>query len=158
MLADPLTYTDEVRLHRALALLRREAPVQFVDAPGYKPFFAVTRHADIMAIERDSALWLSEPRAVLARRPAAAKAASPVRTLVNMDDPDHRVKRAIAADWFRPKAMRALDTRIRELARRYVDRMAGYGGACDFVRSRVSVASRVAQIGAPIDWNVCGCP
>jgi cytochrome P450 len=138
MLADPLAYTDEARLHQAMALLRREAPVQFVEAEGYKPFFAVTRHADIMAIERDSALWLSAPRAVLARRPAAGKAASPVRTLVNMDDPDHRVKRAIAADWFRPKAMRALDTRIRELARRYVDRMAGYGGACDFV-SQVAV-------------------
>ena len=138
MLADPLAYTDEARLHQAMALLRREAPVQFVEAAGYKPFFAVTRHADIMAIERDSALWLSEPRAVLARRPAAGKAASPVRTLVNMDDPDHRVKRAIAADWFRPKAMRALDTRIRELARRYVDRMAGFGGACDFA-SQVAV-------------------
>ena len=138
MLADPLSYTDEVRLHQALALLRREAPVQFVQAQGYKPFFAVTRHADIMAIERDNALWLSEPRAVLARRSAAAKAAPPVKTLVNMDDPDHRVKRAIAADWFRPKAMRALETRIRELARRYVDRMAEYGGACDFV-SQVAV-------------------
>src|ERR1700751_5316777 len=55
MLADPLAYTDEVRLHQAMALLRREAPVQFVEAAGYKPFFAVTRHADIMAIERDSA-------------------------------------------------------------------------------------------------------
>jgi cytochrome P450 len=138
MLADPLAYTDEVRLHQALALLRRESPVQFVQAQGYKPFFAVTRHADITAIERDSALWLSAPRAVLARRSAAAKAAPPVRTLVNMDDPDHRVKRAIAADWFRPKAMRALETRIRELARRYVDRMANCGGACDFV-SQVAV-------------------
>ena len=138
MLADPLAYTDEARLHQAMALLRREAPVQFVEAEGYKPFFAVARHADIMAIERDSALWLSAPRAVLARRPAAGKAASPVRTLVNMDDPDHRVKRAIAADWFRPKAMRALDTRIRELARRYVDRMADCAGACDFV-SQVAV-------------------
>ena len=138
MLADPLAYTDEVRLHQALALLRREAPVQFVQAHGYKPFFAVTRHADIMAIERDSALWLSEPRAVLARHSPAAARAPRVKTLVNMDDPDHRVKRAIAADWFRPKAMRALDTRISELARRYVDRMAGYGGTCDFV-SQVAV-------------------
>jgi cytochrome P450 len=138
MLADPLAYTDEARLHQALALLRREAPVQFVQAEGYKPFFAVTRHADIMAIERDSALWLSEPRAVLARLAPAAQAAPRVKTLVNMDDPDHRVKRAIAADWFRPKAMRALETRISELARRYVDRMAGYGGACDFA-SQVAV-------------------
>jgi cytochrome P450 len=105
LLADPLSYTDEERLHRGLALLRREAPVHLVTAPGYRPFYAVTRHADIMEVERDGALWLSEPRPALA--PLASERANAgfrVRTLVNMDDPDHRVVRAIGADWFRPRA------------------------------------------------------
>jgi cytochrome P450 len=133
LLADPLSYTDEERLHRGLALLRREAPVHFVTAPGYRPFYAVTRHADIMEVERDGALWLSEPRPALG--PAASERANAgfrVRTLVNMDDPDHRVVRAIGADWFRPKAMRMMEARVRELAREHVDRMAGLGGECDF--------------------------
>jgi cytochrome P450 len=133
MLADPAAYTDEARLHRALALLRREAPVHLVRAAGYRPFYAVTRHADIMQVERDNALWLSEPRPVLTRsEPERGDNSHGVRTLVNMDDPDHRVVRAIGADWFRPKAMRALESRVRELASRYVDRMAGLGGECDF--------------------------
>jgi cytochrome P450 len=133
MLADPLSYTDEARLHEGLALLRRESPVHLVEAPGYRPFYAVTRHADVMEVERDGALWLSEPRPALA--PARAEMANSglaVRTLVNMDDPDHRVVRAIGADWFRPKAMRMLEARVRELAREHVDRMAGLGGECDF--------------------------
>jgi cytochrome P450 len=133
LLADPLSYTDEERLHRGLALLRREAPVHLVTAPGYRPFYAVTRHADIMEVERDGALWLSEPRPALA--PLASERANAgfrVRTLVNMDDPDHRVVRAIGADWFRPKAMRLLEARVRELAREHVDRMASLGGECDF--------------------------
>ena len=133
LLADPRSYTDEERLHRGLALLRREAPVHLVTAPGYRPFYAVTRHADIMEVERDGALWLSEPRPALA--PAASERANAsfrVRTLVNMDDPDHRVVRAIGADWFRPKAMRMLEARVRELAREHVDRMASLGGECDF--------------------------
>jgi cytochrome P450 len=133
MLADPLSYTDEERLHRALAVLRRESPVHLVNARGYRPFYAVTRHADIMEVERDNALWLSEPRPTLA--PAASERASgsyTVRTLVNMDDPDHKVVRAIGADWFRPKAMRMLEGRARELAREHVDRMADLGGECDF--------------------------
>ena len=133
LLADPLSYTDEERLHRGLALLRREAPVHLVTAPGYRPFYAVTRHADIMEVERDGALWLSEPRPALA--PLASERANAgfrVRTLVNMDDPDHRVVRAIGADWFRPKAMRMLEARVRELAREHVDRMASLGGECDF--------------------------
>jgi cytochrome P450 len=49
-----------------------------------------------------------------------------------MDDPQHRVVRAIGADWFRPRAMRMMEDRVRELARRYVDRMASLGGECDF--------------------------
>ena len=40
-----------------------------------------------------------------------------------MDGQDHRALRAIAADWFRPKAMRALRARVDELARRHVDHM-----------------------------------
>ena len=133
LLADPLSYTDEERLHRGLALLRREAPVHLVTAPGYRPFYAVTRHAEVMEVERDGALWLSEPRPALA--PLASERANAgfrVRTLVNMDDPDHRVVRAIGADWFRPRAMRMLEARVRELAREHVDRMASLGGECDF--------------------------
>ncbi|MEV1176114.1 cytochrome P450 [Nonomuraea sp. NPDC049784] len=138
MLADPVSYTDETRLHQALTLLRRESPVHHVRAPGYDPFYAVTRHADVMRIERDNALWLNEPRPVLAKsefdRLAREQAAQgfALKTLIHLDDPQHRVVRAVGADWFRPKAMRALESRVQDLARRYVDRMAGYGGECDF--------------------------
>ncbi|WP_236050376.1 cytochrome P450 [Nonomuraea cypriaca] len=144
MLADPASYTDEARLHQALALLRGQAPVHLVAAPGYRPFYAVTRHADIMQIERDNALWLNEPRPILAKREfeelARGRAAEGIalKTLVHMDDPEHRVVRAIGADWFRPKAMRALEARVQDLARRYVDRMADYGGECDFA-TRIAV-------------------
>jgi cytochrome P450 len=50
-----------------------------------------------------------------------------------MDDPDHRVFRAMTADWFRPASLARLDARMAELARRYVDRLAELGGECDFV-------------------------
>jgi cytochrome P450 len=133
MLTDPLSYTDEDRLHDGLTLLRREAPVHLVEAPGYRPFYALTRQAHIREVEGDGALWLSESRPILTT--AAIERANTsfrVRTLVNMDDPDHRVVRAIGADWFRPKAMRMLESRVRELAREHVDRMAALGGECDF--------------------------
>src|ERR1700757_4705188 len=56
-----------------------------------------------------------------------------VRTLIHMDDPQHRVVRAIGADWFRPKAMRALKERVDELAKIYVDQMSA-SEECDFVQ------------------------
>jgi cytochrome P450 len=135
---DPAAYADEDRLHAGLALLRREDHVHWVEAAGYEPFWAITRHADIMEIERNNALFLNAPRPLLGtavmdaqmkQREADGMA---LRTLIHMDDPQHKVVRAIGADWFRPRAMRALEERVQELARQYVDRMAGYGGECDF--------------------------
>ncbi|GLZ08454.1 cytochrome P450 [Actinomadura sp. NBRC 104412] len=139
-LADPTAYADDARLHAALALLRRDAPVHWVERDGYNPFWAITKHADVLEIERNHELFLNAPRPLLATalqdqiNRERAEQGIALRTLIHMDDPDHRVIRAIGADWFRPKAMRELEPRIRELARRYVDRMAILGHTCDFVQ------------------------
>jgi cytochrome P450 len=139
VLADPTAYADDARLHAALTHLRANNPVAWVDSPPYRPFWAITKHADIMAIERDNELFLSEPRPLLATAEAddvlkaQMQAGMGLRTLIHMDDPHHRKVRAIGADWFRPKAMRALKVRVDELAKRYVDKMRDIGPECDFV-------------------------
>jgi cytochrome P450 len=135
VLADPLAYTDDRRLHTALAHLRANAPVSWVDVPNYRPFWAITKHADIMDIERDNTLFTNWPRPVLATREGdELQTAAGVRTLIHLDDPQHRVVRAIGSDWFRPKAMRALKVRVDELAKIYVDKMLAVGPECDFVQ------------------------
>ena len=135
MFADPMAYTDELRLHAGLAQLRADAPVAYVDTPGYRPFWAITRHADILAIERENDLFINAPRPVL--MPAEQEqlqASHGVRTLIHMDDPQHRLLPAVGADWFRPKAMRALKIRVDELARIHVDKMRNIGTECDFAQ------------------------
>src|ERR1700684_937401 len=135
VLADPLAYTDEPKLHAALAHLRANTPVSWVEVPNYRPFWAITRHSDIMNIERDDALFTNWPRPVLTTVEGdELQAAAGVRTLIHLDDPQHRVVRAIGADWFRPKAMRALKVRVDELAKNYVDKMLTVGPECDFVQ------------------------
>jgi cytochrome P450 len=135
VLADPQAYADEAKLHAALTHLRDNAPVSWVDVPDYQPFWAVTKHADVMEIERANSVFTNSPRPVLMTLEAdAEQAAIGVSTLIHMDDPQHRAVRAIGADWFRPKAMRALKERIDELAKRYVDRMLAVGPECDFVQ------------------------
>src|SRR5262249_25117711 len=52
VLADPTAYADDERLHTALRQLRATNPVAWVDHPPYRPFWAITKHADIMGIER----------------------------------------------------------------------------------------------------------
>jgi cytochrome P450 len=139
VLADPKAYADDARLHAALTHLRANNPVAWVDNPPYRPFWAITKHADIMAIERDNNLFLSEPRPLLATaeaddmQKAQLEAGMGLRTLIHMDDPHHRKVRAIGADWFRPKAMRDLKVQVDLLAKRFVDRMRDVGPECDFV-------------------------
>ena len=136
---EPKAYADDARLHEAMAYLRAHEPVVRVESRRYRPFWAITKHADIMAIERENNLFLSEPRPLLATAAAddLAKeqlaAGMGLRTLIHMDDPHHRKVRSIGADWFRPKAMRDLKVRVDELAKRYVDRMRDIGPECDFV-------------------------
>jgi len=80
-------------------------------------------------------VFTNSPRPVLVTAEAdEQQAAVGVRTLIHMDDPQHRVVRAIGADWFRPKAMRALKVRVDELAKVYVDEMTSIGPECDFVQ------------------------
>jgi cytochrome P450 len=135
VLADPLAYTDEQRLHAALTHLRATAPVSWVEVPDHRPFWAITKHTDIMDIERANMLFTNWPRPVLATIEGdELQSAAGVRTLIHLDDPQHRVVRAIGADWFRPKAMRALKVRIDELAKTYVDKMMAAGPECDFVQ------------------------
>ncbi|OBJ87190.1 cytochrome P450 [Mycobacterium asiaticum] len=139
VLADPTAYTNNKRLHAALRQLRASNPVAWVDHSPYHPFWAITRHADIVAIERDNDLFISAPRPLLTPaeaddlRRAQEEAGTGMRTLVQMDDPHHRKVRAIGANWFRPAAMRNLKVHVDHLAKRYVDKMREIGPECDFV-------------------------
>jgi cytochrome P450 len=135
MLADPKAYTDELRLHEGLAHLRATQPVCYVEVDNYAPFWAITKHADIMEIERANDIFTNAPRPVLVTREGdEQQAAVGIRTLIHTDDPEHRDLRAIGANWFRPKAMRALKDRADELARQFVDKMAAEAPQCDFVQ------------------------
>ena len=134
-LVDPKAYALEKPLDEAFKWLRENAPLAQVKPEGYNPFWAVTRHADIQAIEARNDLFLSGGRMVAvcdAKREANAQEL-PVRTLVQMDNPDHMAYRRLTQEWFMPANLRKLQERIREVAKELVDRMAATGGECDFV-------------------------
>jgi cytochrome P450 len=135
---DPTAYADEERFHAACRVLRRDHPVVRVESETYRPFWAITRHADVLDVERDNEHFRNAPRPLLI--PAAMEAQAEanggpaLRTLIHMDDPDHKAFRGITASWFLPGRIRSLEDRVRELAGRYIDDMADLGGSCDFVQ------------------------
>lgn len=137
--AYPQTYADEDRLHAIFTDMRANAPVVWQEPVGYRPFWSVTKYADIVEISRQNEKFLNAPRAVLIdieeeeRVAAFTGGEMLLRTLIHMDNPDHRVYRALTQDWFQPKSLKRLEAGINELAKKYVDRMVELGGECDFV-------------------------
>jgi cytochrome P450 len=134
---DPTAYADEERFHSACSLLRREDPIHLVEDPEFPPFWAITKHADVHQIELHPATFHNAPFPVLGPNEALAQQAAGgamLRTLIHMDDPDHKGHRALTVDWFKPRSLARLDERLAELARQSVDKMAELGGSCDFAR------------------------
>ena len=103
----PASYLDEEKtVYPAYAWLRANNPLGLARLEGFDPIWLVSKHADIMEIERANDVFTNSPRPVLATAEGdEQQAAIGVSTLIHMDDPEHRGVRAIGADWFRPKAM-----------------------------------------------------
>jgi len=141
-IVDPKAYADGQRVDEAFTKLRRDAPLTILEPSGYQPFWAVTRHADILEVERQNELFRNGDRpSIIATIQAQQKRievsgglGGPIRTLINMDNPDHFAYRRLTQGWFVPQNLRKLEVRIRKLARDTVDRMAAYGDSCDFAR------------------------
>jgi cytochrome P450 len=139
LLADPMAFTDEGRVDAALTYLRANTPIVAVDVPRYRPFWAVTKHADIVEIERNDLLWINGQGTVLTTAAiddsvnAQREVGISLLTMNQMDGAHHRNLRAIGANWFRPKVLRELKARVDQLAERYVDHMREIGPECDFV-------------------------
>jgi len=91
--------------------LRANNPLGVARLEGFDPFWVVTRHEDLAAISRNNKLFLSgEKPTTLTDRATDERAreitgGSPhlVRSLVQMDAPDHPKYRALTQGWFMPQ-------------------------------------------------------
>lgn len=132
-------YSDPERYHALFADLRREEPVRWTEPDGYRPFWAVTRHADIAEVQRKPDLFLSAPRTTLNTIEAeeAIRAATgrhqAQRTVVSTDGEEHRALREITREWFLPANVKKLEEKIAAIAERHVDILLDAGNRCDFV-------------------------
>lgn len=133
----PAAYADEGLFHAACSVLRHESPVHLVEHPNFNPFYAATRHADVLSVELRNNVFLNEPRPVLGTRAddeRTAQNGNLLRTLIHVDDPEHRALRGVTSDWFLPKSLARLEDRLSGLAKASVDHMASLGEKCDFAR------------------------
>lgn len=136
--ADSAAFADPRAIHALFRRLRAEAPVTRVDVEGFPPFWLVTRHDDVKAIENDPDTFLAGPRTVLQTLSQEAfnlerlGDRNGLKTLVHMDGEEHRKHRLIAQGFFNRSNMEKLRAQTERQADHYVDRMAAMAPACDF--------------------------
>ena len=139
-LVDPVAYADG-RIHETYAWLRANNPMGMATVEGVDPFWVATKHADILEISRQNAMFSNgEKSATMVSKAVDARVramtgGSPhlLRTLVQMDAPDHMKYRVLTQSWFLPQNIRSLETRIRTIAKAAVETMLSKGNECDFV-------------------------
>lgn len=137
-LVNPMNYADESVLE-TYAELRATDPVHWTEPTGFRPFWSITRHADITAIAKQNDKFINRLRTYLSPiegeewTKAMTGDSHLFRTLVDLDDPQHMKLRRLTHNWFQPGNLRKIEADIAAIAKTHVDRMAALGGACDFV-------------------------
>ena len=114
--------------------LRGHAPVHWHDEPGGPKggFWAVTRHADVWAVDRDFQTYSSEPTIMIQDPLAEAGSFGPYKMMLMMDPPDHTAFRKLIRSEFTLPSARLREERIKALAKQIVDAVIDQG-ECDFV-------------------------
>ena len=118
--------------HATFARMRREAPVCRQPEPNGPGFWALTCHADVLAVSRDSATYSSARAGYMTPDMDPMAVAQSRLMLLGMDPPEHTRLRGLVNRGFTPRQVARLEPRIRALSRSIVDAVAPRG-ACDFV-------------------------
>ncbi|MDX1385717.1 MAG: cytochrome P450, partial [Thermoanaerobaculia bacterium] len=86
--------------------LRHEAPVARCEVEHFPPFWAITKHEDIIRVATDPVHFLNAPLISIFKDNREAPPETRLRHLLNMDPPEHRAYRRLAAKNFTPRSVR----------------------------------------------------
>ena len=139
----PGSYLDEAgTVYPALEWLRSSMPLGQAHLDGYDPLWLVTRFDDIMAVERDAALFNATWNNPILNMQAGDEfirslTGGTTRTLDAlpfMDPPEHSQIKALTSRWFAPRNTKRFEDRIRAIAREDVEKMLDLGDEFDWVQ------------------------
>ncbi|NKQ58757.1 cytochrome P450 [Amycolatopsis sp. K13G38] len=99
------------------ARLRKEAPVHYQASSPFGPFWSVTRHADIIAVDKNHEVFSAEPIIVIGAPPRFMD----IAMFIAMDPPKHDRQRQAVQGVVAPKNLREMEGLIRERTREVLD-------------------------------------
>jgi cytochrome P450 len=146
---DPYAYEIHEDPYPVYAELRAHAPLYRNDR---LDFWALSRHADVLAAFRDTARF-SNRNGVSLDPVARTPEATATMSFLAMDPPRHTLMRALVSRGFTPRRVADLEPRIREIARGYLSRFEEAGGG-DFIADfagRLPMDVISEMLGVPVE-------
>ena len=141
--------------HEMFARLRAEDPVSWHDYPGGTGFWAITKHADVLAISRDNDTFSSELGGTFIETQTDEALAKIRLSILNMDPPKHHRHRRLVSKGFTPRMIGQLNETIERRADRIIGEVADRDG-CEFVEdiaAKLPLEMICEMIGLPeADW------
>ena len=144
--------------HPVWKRLRREDPVHWWDRTDGLPFWAITKHADIVTIGKRPDVFWNGPRLTISHLPEEPNSFPP--TLIQLDPPKHGIYRQLISKRFTPRYLKKIHGDIERIGKDIVDALVRDSdrGECDFVKE-VSAPLPIAVIawllGVPeSDWKL----
>ncbi|KAB2811133.1 cytochrome P450 [Nocardioides caeni] len=126
--------------------LRTEAPVHYQPNSPFGPFWSVTRHADIIAVDKDHDSFSAEPLIVIGVPPRFLD----IEMFIAMDPPRHDLQRQAVQGVVAPKNLREMEGLIRERVREVLDELP-VGEPFNWVQ-RVSVELTARMLATLLDF------
>lgn len=136
---------------REWAWLRRHDPVAWIEHPDYDPFWAITKHADIIELSKQPDLFHNEPRLAVFSNLLPPPPEAEIRHLLNMDPPDHGKYRNVTSKQFTPRVVSGLREKVERITREVLDEAASRREG-DFVRdvsAPITIAVIAEMLGVP---------
>jgi cholest-4-en-3-one 26-monooxygenase len=122
-------YAERGYPHEEWALLRRKAPIWWTDRHTVEPYYAVTRHEDIVWISKQPERFQNAPRlAVFPEFEAPGEDELIAHHLLNMDPPEHASYRKLVSHRFTPRGLGRMKKDIEGITSDLLDGMARDGG------------------------------
>ena len=118
-LFDPDAYVDGLP-HEQFAYLRKEAPVFRHELADGSHYWCITRHQDLVTVNRDAASYSSWRKTALVNIQTDDMLEQQRLMMLNMDPPEHSKLRKIVNKGFTPKMIRQLTDHLAEEARQIV--------------------------------------
>lgn len=143
--------------HEMFTTLRREAPVYAHPRPDGSHFWCVTRHEDLIAVNRDNHTFSSNRYATNIDAPPGDALEQVQLMMLNMDPPDHTKLRKLVNKGFTPRRIRELTEHLEQEAGGIVARAvetSRESGSVDFVTQVAADLPLIAIsefLGVPVE-------